>query len=634
MNLFKYMALGVSGAAGLLFVAGVPIQNSVTVVASLSILQSTPTAAAYSGMVMRVTDGTAGAPPMAFLSGSGTCSSVGYTNDGASCVNSSDGNHWLGYFTGNIYDVRQWSPSCNPPTVDSTTALQAAANFTATRGGVLTVTCGLHIAGTVTLSSTSAKAGLRLTGLSNMYFPGIEADTSATSVWPPAAGPYIDCGNSAGTNCLQVAGQAVEIDHLPLGNTQPTPGSTFTPTPYGFLIGTVAANNWGGLYIHDDSFTAADNCIDLEGNSDYTVDPGNSGAQYRLAHLWMNPCFFEGIKAYHLDNTGNFEDIHYDFWWNRGTPSVGQFVKQNSIGIDACFLSNTIIHGVEFFANKAPMQFTNCSVKYSSSLTKTFAAVNLQMTNIDFNTTCTGFTQPSGNAVVTGSMTNVVAYMDQSGQCSGQTSSPGNVFFNLASDFDDFSMHSVIANGMQTVAAIGAGKSGFLRMWDVQVSGYSALTASQNAFAVSANSRFSLGPTDLALIDPATPAGGGSAGKILGPGLDGTQGYTVGICAGGGPNAKEGGACLQGSQGGTLTGSLILFDPSNVEQGYVSAASGAGVNINAVGKIFLNPGSKTGVQIGTSGGRTIINPGSLPTSCTGQATGTFYVPGVHRIGQC
>jgi hypothetical protein len=120
MNLFKYMALAVSGAAGLLFVAGVPIQNPVTVVASLSILQSTPTAAAYSGMVMRVTDGTAGAPPMAFLSGSGTCSSVGYTNDGASCVNSSDGNHWLGYFTGNIYDVRQWSPACGQNSTDST----------------------------------------------------------------------------------------------------------------------------------------------------------------------------------------------------------------------------------------------------------------------------------------------------------------------------------------------------------------------------------------------------------------------------------------------------------------------------------------------------------------------------------
>jgi hypothetical protein len=33
-------------------------------------------------------------------------------------------------------------------------------------------------------------------------------------------------------------------------------------------------------------------------------------------------------------------------------------------------------------------------------------------------------------------------------------------------------------------------------------------------------------------------------------------------------------------------------------------------------------------------GTVVLNPGSLPTSCTGQSIGTFYVPSAHVLGVC
>lgn len=70
--------------------------------------------------VIRLTDGVAGAPPLYFSVGSGACS----TDDGASCVNSSNGASWIGQFSGPA-DVREWSANCNN-TADAGPQINAA----------------------------------------------------------------------------------------------------------------------------------------------------------------------------------------------------------------------------------------------------------------------------------------------------------------------------------------------------------------------------------------------------------------------------------------------------------------------------------------------------------------------------
>jgi len=111
----------------LLLSAGIPLVNSVATVANLTALQGTPISAGYSGIIYRMTDGVAGAPPMTFATGSGTCASIGMNNDGASCVNENTGNHWLGIFSAAGVDVRQWGAVSGGVT-DAFAALNAAFN--------------------------------------------------------------------------------------------------------------------------------------------------------------------------------------------------------------------------------------------------------------------------------------------------------------------------------------------------------------------------------------------------------------------------------------------------------------------------------------------------------------------------
>lgn len=120
MKLFQRLGFAFCAAAGLLFVAALPVQNTIPSVANTTALRATPTTAAYSGVVLRVTDGVAGAPPLVFLPGTSACS----TDDGASCVDSSDGKSWVGQFPSTGADLRQWGVSSTA--TDNTTALRNA----------------------------------------------------------------------------------------------------------------------------------------------------------------------------------------------------------------------------------------------------------------------------------------------------------------------------------------------------------------------------------------------------------------------------------------------------------------------------------------------------------------------------
>lgn len=131
----KNFLLGLLLAFGVYSVsAGVPTSNTAITVPNLTTLTALPIAAADSGAILRLTDGVAGAPAMTFIPESGTCSANSRVNDGASCVNSSsDSNSWVGQFLPAGADVRQWGADPTGGT-DATTAIQAAATFTATTG--------------------------------------------------------------------------------------------------------------------------------------------------------------------------------------------------------------------------------------------------------------------------------------------------------------------------------------------------------------------------------------------------------------------------------------------------------------------------------------------------------------------
>lgn len=77
--------------------------NKLAPVTNTTSLRSTPTTS-YPNGVTRLTDGAVGAPSMSFKAGTAVCS----VDDGASCVNSSDGKSWIGLPAANIWDSRQF----------------------------------------------------------------------------------------------------------------------------------------------------------------------------------------------------------------------------------------------------------------------------------------------------------------------------------------------------------------------------------------------------------------------------------------------------------------------------------------------------------------------------------------------
>lgn len=92
-------------------------------VANTTALRGTSTAI-YPKGIWRLTDGAAGAPPLFYTAGTGACAS----DDGGSCINSSNGAHWIGQFPAYGADSRQWGIVADG-TTDNATALQKACNW-------------------------------------------------------------------------------------------------------------------------------------------------------------------------------------------------------------------------------------------------------------------------------------------------------------------------------------------------------------------------------------------------------------------------------------------------------------------------------------------------------------------------
>lgn len=570
--------------------------------------------------------GDGGAASYSFSTASCTLN-LGAGDNGSQVAPTSGGGCWNAVLNG-IVDDRIWGATCG--STDSTAAIQAAAAYLGSNGaGTVFIPCPQTIAGSVTLPS-----GVALLGNASMYYLGMLAGT-----WPATIGPAINCTSTTVARCIQPGGYGNRIAFVNLGNPQPAPpaSGTYAPTFFPPIIGTVPATNWAGLLIDDDTFTAASQCIDLEGSPSY-VTTGVAGSQATLRNLYMNPCLNQGIILHDLDNTIEIDNVEYDFWWNRGNPTVGAYVKNNSVGMTWKYAANTRLNGIEFFSNKIAIDQINDSVVYSGSLIKTFAAVNIQGTNISFNEVCQAMGNESGTSLIsTGMFKNVILYQDTS-------DAPVNCPLNSNAAIDlsssggaNWTMDPLRVGDVQTVADIGANST--LKLDGVDILGYSYFNAGAPAFKVSSGADFSLGSSLAAAIRPASGTcvygqpgvsqNCGTAGNLMGPGFDSTQGYMQPLCVGGGTKALEGAACIGGSGSGNNSGALFLYDLSGTEQGFVGAASSAGLNVNSTnGSVFLN--SKSGTHSATAAFSTntssqnIVNFTPLPTAPP-SGTGGVYV---------
>jgi hypothetical protein len=547
-------------------------------------------------------------------------------------------------------DPRTYGAVCGSS--DSTAAIQQAVNAVLASGGMVVIACPMTIAGQVTIGTTGMQGGIRLTGIGPMYLPlqqvtptGAAGAGSGTVVWPPTTGPALVCTGTAVTACLMVNASGVEIDHINFGNVQPVPpatGTVWNPTLFPWIIGTQSNTGWQGLNIHDVTFTSTSQAIDLEGTPDYKTW---TGTQITLDHIWCNACLNTGVRIHRIDNQqfySRFMFVPSGYYMNY--PALGNYLRQNSIGFDIAYSAAPQFHDLNFFAQKSAIQLTNDTVTNNFG-SLTFAASAVQMTNVMFNQVCQAVTMPNGNGTNTPgqfALNNIFVWGDQSSfACSA-----GKPLFDLRSNFANFSISQVGIAYVDTFAAIGCGTTGTgscpagsgtgaasLRLNDVDQSAgeYSHFTTGQPFIKAPSGAYVTFGSnTDLAAIHPAT-----GAGKLMAPGLDGTQAYMATFFVGGGPSPIEGAAGLEGSgtAGMNETGFVTFFVPTGTQQGYVggcTTGTGGGCSLATnSGKIFLKPeytnGGSALMTLDSVGAQLRVNVNGLPTSCTGQTTGTLWV---------
>jgi Pectate lyase superfamily protein len=123
-------------------ISGSTVANTTVLRASCTSASGCPTGhLVFAGGITRLTYGNGNrAPPLFFATGAGACS----TDDGASCVNSADGNSWLGQFPASGADVREWGAPTDGVT-DATSALQAAITATGKAGIPLLLGSGHYL---------------------------------------------------------------------------------------------------------------------------------------------------------------------------------------------------------------------------------------------------------------------------------------------------------------------------------------------------------------------------------------------------------------------------------------------------------------------------------------------------------
>lgn len=460
-----------------------------------------------------------------------------------------------------------------------TAALNAAGN--AGGGNVYVPPTGhaCYLAQGITLPSNVQLSGA---ALHHWFGPNV----SDPAQWA-AAGSWIQCGDTINP-CITINSVGNLVNDINVIYSQPTPGSSWTPTiyPYTFAING-SANFWG---LRDVSITAATHCIDIEG-----PDSGVGGINSFMQDIYFNGCFNVGTRFSKIDNEIRVSNLNYYPWWFVGTASVEAYISAHKIDWDSQYLANIQGNNIVFGRSYRSIQLRNGTVN-SGFGSVTFAGNDWQLNNVSFNEVCQAVSIPDGNGTITSqvSLTNVIAYGNTSTNC--PASSP--IMFDLSSDQANWSISHVEGGDVDTLVAIGHGAAGTLKLNDVDVAAYSFFTPARDALMISENASVTLSGSPMNGIRPA-----GGAGNVVGPGVDATQGYLQPTQGGGG--GVEGYALLEGSHDATSAGDVGFYAPDGTRRGFIGRGSSAGeMNIQSdTGTINLQPvGAANQLSVGSAAG--------------------------------
>lgn len=417
----------------------------------------------------------------------------------------------------NITSVLAWGAKCDGQTDDSGAFAKAIASLDAPNlaGGVVLVPATGHscrLAHGVTVSSAS-QSGITVQGVAGLYWPGpydnVEADWTQFGSW-------IKCDDQT-TTCLSVLGDGSRIDGLNFWYNQPTPPANtgcgafcnmthnWAPIEYPYTITVSSPQNFN--HLSNINIINASKCIDVEGGATGVATIFSS-----FEHLYLG-CFDVGTRWNQVDNGTDIHDANYTLWWFPFSSDVIGYTEGDSthnghkIDWDASYLADIHAEGIEFYQSRTAIRVTDACV--TSGLGQVcFGGQAWMMTNINFNQVCEAVELAASDTHFNGTFSNIALNVDP--QTSNATQCAGYLpnAFNINSNNVNLTISDLNALFVQTIANIGSGTGGILRMRGLKMDNYSAFFNNSPAFNINTGGVLDM-PSDLNALFAVTPANAG-----------------------------------------------------------------------------------------------------------------------------
>jgi hypothetical protein len=445
---------------------------------------------------------------------------------------------------------------------------------------------------------------------------------------------------------------------------QPTPSSTvclsapcayvagWTPTAYPYTI--VVPQTSAGVTIANNVIVNGYDCIDLEGT-------GNGIAAMRTSVINnLTNCFDREIKFDSVDNTLVVMGNRHTAIWFQGSLQVLNYVEGTAghgIGWDVSYLANVQALGNEFAWKRLGILLTDGTANNGFG-SLAFAGANWQFVGNSFNEVCQAMKVASGtthfaggsagNGVGLNILTNTTAFADtntsNATQCAGATP----IMFDFSSDNVGVQLDGLNLGEVNTIAKIGNGSSGYLRINGARAQSYSTFNAGQAAF-IAANGAYPDIPGDFLSVVPAASAGPFLSGFPLAPysmlgeaQIGANVQQTANICQGTLPASPSAAGMLRrwcwrkdvSNETGSNTGSDFALDAYNDDGTYhfspfIATRANGGVafggNVSMNGTANSN-GSKPAIASGFGSSPSVAgsdNAGRITVGSAPGATGTL-----------
>jgi hypothetical protein len=402
--------------------------------------------------------------------------------------------------------VASYNVVCDGVANDSPNA-QHALNVASAHGGAVLVFAATGAACRLS-SGLTVPSGVSIEGTAGLNWPG--PFSNVESEWT-ARGTWFKCEDKDNP-CITIDGVGSHVSGVNFWYTQPTPQApsfcgvpcrythNWKPIVYPYTIKLGAHANFD--YLDNIAIVNATHCIDWEGPSS-----GVAGIYSSMRNLDLG-CFNCGIKYSNIDSTIYASNIRHDIWWFRGSSDVLGYTEGEGerIDWDVQYLANLQADGIEFVNSAVAMKFTDATV--NSGFGKiTFAANELQLSNISFNEVCQAMVVATPRTRVSGRLTNVIAYADSITSNTEQCAGLRPELFNLSSDNVYLRMHNLSVGFAQNVATVGGGRGGYLGLSGTRVQRYSAFAPGAIALVAAPGAQIAIDGSDFGNIIGARGSG-------------------------------------------------------------------------------------------------------------------------------